>query len=93
MGVDELNTLTGLQIVPLVAPENQVAEILRKFSTDSTQALADVLKGVEDDDDVETMVDSIEEASLDQMLETAGRRSGGSHCELHHGGSDSKRGQ
>lgn len=72
MGVDELGTLTGLQIVPLVAPEHQVSEVLRRFSSDTAQGLEDILKDVEEeDDDVEEVTTQEDETSLEEMLEKA----------------------
>lgn len=71
MGVDELGTMTGLQVVGLVAPESQVAEVLRKFSSDTAQGLEDILKDVGDEDELEAVDEQEEDTSLDQMLEKA----------------------
>ncbi|HIE10188.1 MAG TPA: secretion system protein E [Kiritimatiellae bacterium] len=69
--VDELHAITGLQIVPMVAPETQVAENLQRFVQDSTEGLEEILKDVEDADDVELGQEQQEDMSLDEMLQKA----------------------
>ncbi len=71
MGLDELQTLTGLTVIPVVAPETQVLEILQKFTTDSAQGLEDILKDVSDAEEVELGKVEQTEVSLDEMLESA----------------------
>lgn len=71
VAVDELHAITGLQIVPMVAPETQVAENLQRFVQDSTEGLEEILKDVEDADDVELGQEQQEDMSLDEMLQKA----------------------
>jgi type IV pilus assembly protein PilB len=69
--IDELQTLTGLKIEPLVASERDVKEVLQKFLEQAGTQLEDVLKNMTDSDDVEVGHDQKEEISLDEMLESA----------------------
>lgn len=70
MAIDELSTLTGLGITPLVAAENEVEAVLAKINQESSQAL-DMEELMRDDSDVEIVEDGGDEISLDEMLETA----------------------
>ena len=70
LAVDDLNMTTGLEIVPLVARANEVAELLERLQKDSSQSL-DMEELMRSDSDVEVMEESGAEASLDEMLESA----------------------
>jgi type IV pilus assembly protein PilB len=70
LAVDDLNMTTGLEIVPLVARANEVADLLERLQKDSSQSL-DMEELMRSDSDVEVMEESGAEASLDEMLESA----------------------
>jgi type IV pilus assembly protein PilB len=63
---------TNLELVPLVALEKEVEAALESMADQSGQALEDILKDMAGESEVEVGQDSFEEASLDEMLETAG---------------------
>lgn len=71
MAIDELHMITGLEIAPVVAPENEVNEALtRLFSQSSTGLNMDeMMKEV--GSDVEILEEERQDQSLDQMLESA----------------------
>jgi type IV pilus assembly protein PilB len=70
MAIDELGTLTGLSITPLVAAESEVEAVLNRVNQASSQAL-DMEELMRDDSDVEVVEDGGEDISLDEMLESA----------------------
>ncbi len=70
VAIDELNTLTGLDIVPLVASQTDIQRILGKLSEQSSQAL-DMEELMRNESDVEVVGDDDAEQSLDEMLESA----------------------
>jgi type IV pilus assembly protein PilB len=71
MAVDELASMTGFDIVPLAAPENEIADALSKIFAESSQGL-DMEELMRDgDSEVQVMEDSDDEQSLDEMLESA----------------------
>jgi type IV pilus assembly protein PilB len=71
VAIDEISVLTGLQVVPLVAAETEITDLLSKLSAEATQGLAmeEVMK--DDEGDIELLGDKKEEQSLDEMLESA----------------------
>ncbi|MBI3987403.1 MAG: Flp pilus assembly complex ATPase component TadA, partial [Lentisphaerae bacterium] len=69
--LDELQTLTGHEIVPLVAFEKEVKDLLQRFAEAPSHDLEDILKDVTDSDEIEVGHQKEEEVSLDQMLESA----------------------
>ncbi len=69
--IEEIETLTGMTIVPLVAAEKEVKDILQKCASQQSPDLEDILRNVEDDDEVEVGQQQHEDMSLDQMLESA----------------------
>jgi len=70
VAIDELSTLTGLDVVPLVASESDIQRVLSKVSEETSQAL-DMEELMRDDSDVEVLGDEDAEQSLDEMLESA----------------------
>ncbi|MBU4201276.1 MAG: Flp pilus assembly complex ATPase component TadA [Kiritimatiellae bacterium] len=66
--VDELQTLTGMKVMPVVSSEKDVKDILQKFYEQASEDLADIFKSAESDD-VEIGHEKQEEVSLDEMLE------------------------
>jgi len=71
VAVDELQAITGLEVVPMVAPESQVAENLQRFVQESTEGLEEILKDVEEADTVEVGQAEEQDMSLDEMLQKA----------------------
>ena len=70
MALDEVASATGLQVIPLVAPEQQISDTLGRLFTENTQGL-DMEELMRDDSEVEIVEDSDSEQSLDEMLESA----------------------
>lgn len=68
VGIDEIHSVTGLEVAPVVALESQVAEILQNMKAEMDTGLEDILKDVEEGD-IELKTDSDEDISLDEMLE------------------------
>ncbi len=68
---EELQTITGLTIVPLVAAEKEVKDLLQKFLEQASPNLEDIFKNMMDGDDVEVGHDKKEDVSIDEMLESA----------------------
>jgi type IV pilus assembly protein PilB len=73
MAIDEINTLTGLEVCPLAAPENEIKDALARVFADATQGLdmEEFMRDSESDIEVVEGEEGVEELSLDQMLESA----------------------
>jgi type IV pilus assembly protein PilB len=71
IGLDEVQAATGMELVPVVAPEKQIQEILQKHTRDSSQGLEDILRDVAEGDDIELGVAEVDDVNIDQMLESA----------------------
>ncbi|MBI2441873.1 MAG: Flp pilus assembly complex ATPase component TadA [Lentisphaerae bacterium] len=69
--LDEIHFMTGLNVVPVVATEREVRELLQKSAEKSAPDLEDMLKNAMESEDVEVGQAQQEELSLDQMLESA----------------------
>ncbi len=69
-GIDMLHTLTGLEIVPLVAVEKEVADLLERHTKQPAQNLEDILKDVTDGE-VEVGQDEDDDINIDEMKEIA----------------------
>jgi len=69
--VEELQTLTNLRIVAVVAAEREIKELLQKYTEQGTPGLEDVFKNAMESDDIEVGHEKKEEVSIDQMLESA----------------------
>ena len=70
VGLESLHAMTGLDIVSMVAPEKDVADVLQKLVREPTQGLEDILRDV-GEGDVEVGRDKEEELSLEDMMESA----------------------
>jgi len=70
VGLESLRASTGMQFLPVVAPEAQVREHLHRFRQDATAGLEDILRDV-DEDEMELVADSMDELALEDMLERA----------------------
>ncbi len=66
--VDELQTITGIKVRPVVSSEKDVKDILQKFYEQAAPDLEDILKNVAEDDEVKIGHEKQEEISLDEML-------------------------
>ena len=71
VGLDQVQARTGLEVVPVIAPERQVHEIIQKYTEDAGAGLEDILRDVAEGEDIEVGVEESEDLSLDQMLESA----------------------
>ena len=69
--LDEIQTMTGLNVVAVVAAEREVKEVLQKFTEKAAPGLEDMFKNMMESEDVEVGHEKKEEISLDQMLESA----------------------
>ncbi len=69
-GLEELRSSSGLEVVPVVAPEREVQEALQRFSQYASEGLEDILKDVEEGD-VEVSSGPVAELALEEMLESA----------------------
>ena len=71
VALDEIGTITGLNVTPLVAPESELSEALTKIFAQSSQGLnmEELMKT--SDSDVEFVEGEKDELSLDEMLESA----------------------
>ncbi|MFA5043442.1 MAG: ATPase, T2SS/T4P/T4SS family [Kiritimatiellia bacterium] len=69
--LDEIQSLTGLQVATVAATEREVAEVLQKFAEKDGPGLEDMFKDMMEGENVEVGRESQEEVSLDQMLESA----------------------
>ncbi len=71
MTVDELTTLTGLNITTVVASESDIISVISKLSVEASQGL-DMEELMRNESDVQVVDDSSkEEQNLDEMLEKA----------------------
>ncbi|MBI2441874.1 MAG: Flp pilus assembly complex ATPase component TadA [Lentisphaerae bacterium] len=66
--LDELQSTTGLKIVPVVSPEKEVKDVLQKFYEQTSPDLQQILENVAGDEEVEVSHEKQEEISLDEML-------------------------
>jgi type IV pilus assembly protein PilB len=69
---DEISSITGLELVPVIALQKEIGEVIESFSNDSSQALEDILKDMAEEGDVEVGQENIDDGNLDEMVEGAG---------------------
>ncbi|MBI2438451.1 MAG: Flp pilus assembly complex ATPase component TadA [Lentisphaerae bacterium] len=69
--LDEIHFMTGLNVMPVVAVEREVRELLQKSAEKSAPGLEDMLRNAMESEEVEVGQQQQEELSLDQMLESA----------------------
>jgi type IV pilus assembly protein PilB len=71
IAIDEIGTLTGLHITPLVAPEHEISNVLTRVFEESSQGfdMEELMRDSESD--VQVVEDSDQEQSLEEMLESA----------------------
>lgn len=68
--LDQVQSMSGLHVVPVIAPEREIEDLLNRFAKEPSQGLEDILKDVADGD-IEVDMAEEEDLSLDQMLEGA----------------------
>ena len=69
---DTISSSTQLELVPVVTLEQEIIDAVDTVTEEPSQALEDILKDMADESDVEVGKEGIEDANLDDMLETAG---------------------
>jgi len=72
VGIEIIQARTNLELVPVVAREQEIDNILDQYTNDSTEVLEDILKDMAEEGEVEVDQESLDEADLDEILETAG---------------------
>ena len=71
IGLEEIHSLTNMDIVPVVVPEKEVTELLQRFLKDTGQGLEDVIRDASEGE-VEVGLEQKDDVSLEEMLESAG---------------------
>ena len=70
---DSIASTTDMEMVPVVALEKEIADILESITNEPAQALEDILKDMAEEGEVEEIgMDSLDDGNLDDMLENAG---------------------
>lgn len=72
VGRDSIASSTDMELVPVIALEKEIMDALNSMSNEPSRALEDILKDMAEEGEVEVGQDTIENASLDEMLENAG---------------------
>ncbi|MEI8207330.1 MAG: hypothetical protein WCG03_10670, partial [Kiritimatiellales bacterium] len=71
MGIENLKTQIDCQIFPVIADPKDVITVLEGSSKESSRALEDILKDIEDDNELEVGHDALVAESLEETLEGA----------------------
>ena len=71
MGIESLKSQIDYQIFPVIVDEKELLSTLEDGTKDSTIALEDILRDIEDDSDLEVGVDETSHENLEEMLEGA----------------------
>ncbi|MFA5342750.1 MAG: ATPase, T2SS/T4P/T4SS family [Kiritimatiellia bacterium] len=66
--VDDLQTLTGMKVTPVVSSEREVRDVFQKYYEQASPGLEDILKNAAESDEVEVSHEKKEEVSLEEML-------------------------
>jgi len=72
VGRDTIASTTGLELVPLIALEDEIEDAITDGSDEQPQALEDILKDMAEEGEVEVGQEMLEEADLGEVLENAG---------------------
>ena len=72
VGRDVIASGTDLELVPVISLEKEIIDAIESLTSEPTKALEDILKDMAEEGEVEVGQDTIENASLDEMLENAG---------------------
>ena len=67
VALEQVQSMTGLEVMPVIAPEQQIEDLLNRFAQKPSHGLEDILKDVADGDIEVDMAE--EDLGLDQMLE------------------------
>jgi type IV pilus assembly protein PilB len=70
IGLVSAHDHTGLDVIPVVASDREIGDLLQRFSQEPTQHLEDILRDVAEGD-VEVGAAQADETSLEEMLESA----------------------
>jgi type IV pilus assembly protein PilB len=70
IGMVSVHDHTGLDVVPVIAPDREITDLLQRFTREPTQHLEDILRDVAESE-VEVGSAQSEEVSLEEMLESA----------------------
>ncbi|MCX7009978.1 MAG: ATPase, T2SS/T4P/T4SS family [Kiritimatiellaeota bacterium] len=70
IGMVSVHDHTGLDVVPVIAPDREISDLLQRFTREPAQHLEDILRDVAESE-VEVGSAQAEEASLEEMLEGA----------------------
>ena len=71
MGIENLKSQIDYQIFPVIVDEKDLMGSLESANKDSSIALEDILRDIEDDSDLEVGHDETSHENLDEMLENA----------------------
>ena len=71
MGIEHLKSQIDYQIFPVIVDEKELLNTLEDSGDDSSAALEDILRDIEDDSDLEIGIDETSHENLDEMLEGA----------------------
>jgi type IV pilus assembly protein PilB len=69
---DKITAGTDMEIVPTIALESEINDVIEAISKAPAMALEDILKDMADESEVEVGQESIEDANLDEMMDSAG---------------------
>ncbi len=71
IGLEEVHAQTSLDVVPVVASEKEVSDLLQRHTREPGQGLEDIIRDVSEGE-VEVGHEERDEATLEEMLESAG---------------------
>jgi type IV-A pilus assembly ATPase PilB len=71
MGIEKLKSQIDYDVFPVVVDEKDLIHALESGGEDSSVALEDILRDIEDDSDLEVGIDETSHENLDEMLESA----------------------
>jgi type IV pilus assembly protein PilB len=71
VALDQVQALTGLEVMPVIAPEKQVQDLLERHVKDKRAGLEDILRDVAEGEEIEVGKEEVDELSLDEMLNSA----------------------
>ena len=75
LAIDDVRRITKMEITPMIASEKSIVEKLHHLDTGKTGTMEDIIqdaaKKAEDDENIETVKETIEEVNLDQLSASA----------------------
>ncbi len=69
--VETVQSVTGMDVIPVVALEHEVSQILASITEEPAQGLEDILRDVSDESEVEFGQAEDEEVSIDEIMDMA----------------------